>query len=91
MTTRTSSMRADIDLEAPGKRVGHVRLPHSVHESAYGWIPIPTAVVRGGEGPAVLLTAGNHGDEYEGRSRCSSWSANSTPRGCAAASSSSRA
>jgi hypothetical protein len=67
MTTRTSSLRADIDLEAPGKRVGHVRLPHSVHESAYGWIPIPIAVVRGGEGPTVLLTAGNHGDEYEGQ------------------------
>ena len=33
-----SPARADIDLEAPGKRVGHVRLPHSTHESAYGWI-----------------------------------------------------
>jgi len=27
MTTSTSPLRADIDLEAPGKRVGHVRLP----------------------------------------------------------------
>jgi predicted deacylase len=67
MSPRTSPLRADIDLEAPGKRVGHVRLPHSVHESAYGWIPIPIAVIRGGEGPTVLLTAGNHGDEYEGQ------------------------
>jgi len=67
MTTSTSPLRADIDLEAPGKRVGHVRLPYSAHESAYGWIPIPIAVIRGGEGPTVLLTAGNHGDEYEGQ------------------------
>jgi predicted deacylase len=67
MTVKRSPLRADIDLEAPGKRVGHVRLMYSSHESAYGWIPIPIAVIRGGEGPTVLLTAGNHGDEYEGQ------------------------
>jgi uncharacterized protein len=67
MTTKISPLRADIDLDAPGKRVGHVRLMHSSHESAYGWIPIPIAVIKGGEGPSVLLTAGNHGDEYEGQ------------------------
>lgn len=58
---------ADIDLEAAGKRVGHVRVPHSSHESAYGWIAVPIAVIRGGAGPDVLLTAGNHGDEFEGQ------------------------
>jgi uncharacterized protein len=67
MTHRSSPLSVDIDLDAPGKRVGHVRLPYSSHESAYGWIPIPIAVVRGGAGPDVLLTAGNHGDEYEGQ------------------------
>ena len=45
MTTKPSPVRADIDLEAPGKRVGHVRVPHSTHESAYGWIAVPIAVV----------------------------------------------
>ena len=59
--------RADIDLEAPGKRLGHVRVPWSSHESAYGWIPVPIGVIRGSPGPDVLLTAGNHGDEYEGQ------------------------
>ncbi|MEO6624472.1 MAG: succinylglutamate desuccinylase/aspartoacylase family protein [Burkholderiaceae bacterium] len=59
--------RADIDLDAPGKRLGHVRVPWSSHESAYGWIPVPLGVIRGGPGPDVLLTAGNHGDEYEGQ------------------------
>ena len=67
MTTKPSSVFADIDLEAPGKRFGHVRVPHSTHESAYGWIAIPIAVIRGSAGPDVLLTAGNHGDEYEGQ------------------------
>ena len=67
MTASISPLRADIDLDAPGRHVGHVRLPHSTHESAYGWIPVPIASIKGGEGPSVLLTAGNHGDEYEGQ------------------------
>lgn len=67
MTAKASPVRADIDLDAPGKRFGHIRVPHSTHESAYGWIAIPIAVIRGGAGPDVLLTAGNHGDEYEGQ------------------------
>ena len=67
MASKPSGLTVDIDLEARGKRVGHIRLPHSTHESAYGWLAIPVAVIRGGEGPDVLLTAGNHGDEYEGQ------------------------
>ena len=27
----------------------------------------PMAVIRNGEGPSILLMAGNHGDEYEGQ------------------------
>ena len=50
-----------------GKRTGFIRLPHSVHRSAYGFIPIPVAVIACGVGPSVLLMAGNHGDEYEGQ------------------------
>ena len=67
MTSRPSPISVDIDFEARGKSFGHIRVPHSTHESAYGWIAIPIAVVRGGDGPDVLLTAGNHGDEYEGQ------------------------
>lgn len=36
-------IRSEIDLDADGKYVGYLRLPHSVHRSAYGWIPIPIA------------------------------------------------
>ncbi|MEE2659181.1 MAG: succinylglutamate desuccinylase/aspartoacylase family protein [Candidatus Latescibacterota bacterium] len=63
MTQITSTI--DFDLE--GKQVGTLRVPHSVTRSAYGVLPIPVAMVRNGMGPRVLLTAGNHGDEYEGQ------------------------
>lgn len=66
MAVRTT-LSCEIDLEAPGKRHGFLRLPHSTHESAYGFIPIPIAVIANGRGPTVLLVAGNHGDEYEGQ------------------------
>src|SRR4030081_416724 len=62
-----SRLSADIDLLADGKETGFVRVPHSVHRSAYGWIPIPIVRIRNGEGPSVLMQAGNHGDEWEGQ------------------------
>jgi len=57
----------EIDLEADGKQFGFARVPHSVHRSAYGWLAMPIACIRNGDGPRVLLMAGNHGDEYEGQ------------------------
>ena len=66
MTIR-SPIKSEIDFDAEGKQVGFLRLPHSVHRSAYGWLPIPVASIRRGVGPTVLVMAGNHGDEYEGQ------------------------
>jgi predicted deacylase len=65
--TAMSRLSADIDLLADGKAMGFVRVPHSVHRSAYGWIPIPIVRIRNGDGPSVLLQAGTHGDEWEGQ------------------------
>ncbi|MGJ4948750.1 succinylglutamate desuccinylase/aspartoacylase family protein [Bradyrhizobium sp. HKCCYLS20291] len=62
-----SRISPTISFDAPGKHAGFLRLPHSTHESAYGWIPIPIVCVVGSPGPTVLLIAGNHGDEYEGQ------------------------
>ena len=62
-----SSLYADIDLDAEGKACGFLRVPHSVHRSAYGYIPIPIVRIKNGAGPRVLLVAGNHGDEWEGQ------------------------
>ena len=60
-------IRSEIDFDRDGKHIGFLRLPHSTDRSAYGWIPIPVASIRNGEGPRVLLISGNHGDEYEGQ------------------------
>ena len=57
----------DVDLDADGKHYGYLRIPHSVHRSAYGWLPMPVVSIKNGNGPRVLLMAGTHGDEYEGQ------------------------
>jgi predicted deacylase len=55
-----------IDLSAPGKRLGRLELVWSDNIHAYGVIPVPIGVIAGGPGPTALVTAGVHGDEYEG-------------------------
>jgi uncharacterized protein len=67
MARSQSRLTSEIDFDSDGKHHGFIRLPHSVHRSAYGWIPIPVVSLKNGEGPRVLLMAGNHGDEYEGQ------------------------
>jgi predicted deacylase len=61
-----SMIVANVDFEQQGKQIGFLRLPYSHDRSAYGYIPIPIAVLNHGTGPTVLLTGANHGDEYEG-------------------------
>lgn len=58
---------SEVDFEASGKRAGFLRVPNSVHRSAYGWIPVPIVSINNGIGPTLLIMAGNHGDEYEGQ------------------------
>lgn len=65
--SRPSRLSATIDLTKNGKHMGFVKVPHSVHRSAYGWLPIPIVSIKNGTGPKVLLSAGNHGDEWEGQ------------------------
>jgi len=63
----SNPIKSDVDFDADGKQIGFLRLPHSVHRSAYGWLPIPVASIKRGEGPVVIVSAGTHGDEYEGQ------------------------
>lgn len=65
--TRPSRLLAEVDFERDGVQTGFVRLFHSTHASAYGFLPIPIVVLRNGPGPTALFVAGNHGDEYEGQ------------------------
>ncbi|MCC3305399.1 succinylglutamate desuccinylase/aspartoacylase family protein [Sneathiella sp. HT1-7] len=63
----SSLISTKIDFDKDGIQHGYLQLLHSVHRSAYGYIPIPIASMKNGDGPTVLLMAGNHGDEYEGQ------------------------
>jgi predicted deacylase len=62
-----SRISSEVDFDKEGKHSGFLRLPHSVHRSAYGWLGIPITCIKNGKGPTVLLVSGNHGDEYEGQ------------------------
>jgi N-alpha-acetyl-L-2,4-diaminobutyrate deacetylase len=66
MMSESSRVSCTIDLDAPGKRAGYLNVPWSRDDSAWGAVRIPIHVIRGGEGPTVLFTGANHGDEYEG-------------------------
>lgn len=61
-----SSITSTIPYDQQGVLHGHLHLPHSRDDSAYGAIMIPISVINNGDGPTVLLTGGNHGDEYYG-------------------------
>lgn len=62
-----SRIVTEIDFDRNGRQHGFLRLFHSVHSSAYGFIPIPIVVLKNGDGPTALLVSGTHGDEYEGQ------------------------
>ena len=59
-------MTLSTPLDTPGRHFGHIRIPHSRDDSAWGHVMIPVCVIHGGDGPTALVTGGNHGDEYEG-------------------------
>ena len=59
--------RADADFDKPGKQFSHIRVPRPHTHSGTGVIGIPLIVINNGTGPTFLLTAGTHGDEYEGQ------------------------
>ncbi|MEX4005149.1 N(2)-acetyl-L-2,4-diaminobutanoate deacetylase DoeB [Paraburkholderia sp. EG285A] len=63
---RASPITPTVDFNADGEQHGFLKLPYSRDDSAWGAVMIPITVVKRGTGPTVLLTGGNHGDEYEG-------------------------
>ena len=65
-TLPASPIVPNVDFDREGIQHGHLRLPYSRDDSAWGSVMIPIAVVKNGDGPTALLTGGNHGDEYEG-------------------------
>ncbi len=63
---RANPISTDVDYEKDGVQHGHLILPHSHDDSAWGAELIPITVIRNGDGPTALLSGANHGDEYEG-------------------------
>jgi predicted deacylase len=55
-----------IDLAANGRQAGHLRLPADVHTGSVD-ARVPIVSIANGSGPTVLVSGGNHGDEYEGQ------------------------
>jgi uncharacterized protein len=55
-----------LDFDRNGKTLNHLSIPFSIDRSPYFQIKVPICLIRNGEGPSLLLMAGNHGDEYEG-------------------------
>ena len=62
-----SPIRCTIDLEAPGKQLGHLRIPRSTNTSGWSSLWVPIVCVASGEGPTALVLGGVHGDEPEGQ------------------------
>lgn len=63
----SATIHCGLDIDKTGKRIGALELVHSDNTHSFSMIPIPIAVIVGRPGPTVLLTAGVHGDEYEGQ------------------------
>ena len=64
MSTTVSS---SIDLDAPGKSTGYLTIGDSTNQSGWATYMVPIIKYKNGDGPTVLVLAGNHGDEYEGQ------------------------
>lgn len=58
---------SDVDYEKPGRQSTYLAVPAETNISAYGSVPIPIVLIRNGKGPTMVVTAGVHGDEYEGQ------------------------
>jgi N-alpha-acetyl-L-2,4-diaminobutyrate deacetylase len=61
-----SPISATVDFDKDGVQHGFLKLPRSHDDSAWGSMMIPITVAKNGNGPTILFTGANHGDEYEG-------------------------
>lgn len=52
-------------LPTASKASGYIRIPYSSNKSAYGFVPVPFAVLGQSTGPQFLFLSGSHGDETE--------------------------
>ena len=60
------SLPDNLTFDQDGKFISLLKITNSTNTSGWGSLLLPVIVVRNGNGPTVLFTGGNHGDEYEG-------------------------
>jgi predicted deacylase len=63
----TDRIYCDLDFGIDCKQFGNIELSFSNNKHAFDKIPVPVVTIKSGTGPTLLLSAGNHGDEYEGQ------------------------
>ena len=56
-----------IEFDRQGKQQGFLQVPYSHNLGGWANVMIPITVIANGAGPTVLVTGGNHGDEYQGQ------------------------
>ena len=66
MSSTEPRVSTNVDLEADGKQHGYLNVPYSHDGSGWGAVRLPVVCVKNARGPTLVLTGGNHGDEYEG-------------------------
>ena len=68
--TNPPAVTSTIDLSARGKQLGRLQFPKISNTAGWAYDFVPIATIANGEGPTVLVSGGNHGDEYEGQIAC---------------------
>jgi predicted deacylase len=66
MSTATQ-IHTTIRYDQQGKQRSHLSIPYSHNLGGWANLLVPICVIANGDGPTVLLMAGNHGDEYPGQ------------------------
>lgn len=61
------AVTSTIDLSAPGKQIGRLQYPRISNNGGWAYDLVPIATIANGDGPTVLVSGGNHGNEYEGQ------------------------
>ena len=66
-TAAPPAVTCTIDLAAPGKQIGRLQYPKITNTGGWAQSFVPIACFANGDGPTVVISGGNHGDEYEGQ------------------------
>lgn len=61
------AVSSTLDLSAQGKQIGRLQFPKITNTGGWAYSFVPIATIANGDGPTVLVSGGNHGDEYEGQ------------------------